>query len=247
MKQLAIVSFVSLFGMFFSLHVLGQSNELTATQEAIEIMKVMEENDIAMNSWNFYTRQSDTTVQKQSELNTWLTEKKAMLKGFTWSSIEEDDHGLKVTAMKKGAINEKIIFILYGQKEKMSTYSIYEISGTKWNDDIANEVNERIKSRTMLLFGELPATFTCIKGDAGDKMVKNLDEKANILLNAINAKTVESISEKNFVSYSAYSESFTTSISTNNNAMNVQLAMRSEGLGGKTTVVFGTPIITIEY
>jgi hypothetical protein len=40
---------------------------------------------------------------------------------------------------------------------------------------------------------------------------------------------------------------FTGSIENQRDNMNLQIGIRSERLGGKTTIVVGTPIITIEY
>jgi len=49
------------------------------------------------------------------------------------------------------------------------------------------------------------------------------------------------------MSVSANSPMFTGSIENQRDNMNLQIGIRSERLGGKTTIVVGTPIITIEY
>jgi hypothetical protein len=40
---------------------------------------------------------------------------------------------------------------------------------------------------------------------------------------------------------------FANSIDGKNGSFNLQVAVRSEGLGAKKTIVIGTPIITVEY
>ncbi|HVH96580.1 MAG TPA: YwmB family TATA-box binding protein, partial [Bacillus sp. (in: firmicutes)] len=45
----------------------------------------------------------------------------------------------------------------------------------------------------------------------------------------------------------AYSPLFGETIQTMTDEINLQLGVRKQGLGGKTTIVVGTPIITVEY
>jgi hypothetical protein len=247
MKQLAMVAFISFFGMLFSLHTFGESIPANVTGAAEEIIHVMENGDIQLEGWTLYARENTEKLHSEKEMQAWVTNKKEILEGFTWSALKEDGHGFKLTATNIEDETEKITFIMYGQKENMSTYIIYEISGTKWNETIASNVKKKLNVRSMQLFEEFPVLFTCVKGSAGDQTIDALDKKAKTLLKAFDANVVESVSEKQFVSYSAYSNHFKSAISTDNSAMNVQLALRNEGMGGKTTVIIGTPIITIEY
>ncbi|OZM56377.1 hypothetical protein CIB95_11415 [Lottiidibacillus patelloidae] len=247
MKQLAIVSFISIFGMFFSLHTFGEHSQTEVTQTATEIIEVMNQGDIEVDGWTLYARENAQKLHSEKEMQAWIAQKKEMLQSFTWTQLVKDSNGFKITATKETSVIEKVTFIMYGQKEMFSTYIIYEVTGTKWNENIAEKVNEKINVRSMQLFEEFPVIFTCIKGNAGDRMMESLDDEARKLLVDLDAKTVESLTEEHFVSYSAYSNRFDTSISTDNTAMNVQLALRNEGMGGKTTVIIGTPIITIEY
>ena len=60
-------------------------------------------------------------------------------------------------------------------------------------------------------------------------------------------KELEKLEETSFISASAYTPLFQESIEGTSGAMNLQVGIREEGLGGKTTLVVGTPIITIEY
>ena len=65
------------------------------------------------------------------------------------------------------------------------------------------------------------------------------------LLNLFKAREVEGVQEKNFSSISAHSTLFTQTIT--NEEINVQVGLRRDGLGSKTSFVIGTPIITFEY
>jgi hypothetical protein len=74
-----------------------------------------------------------------------------------------------------------------------------------------------------------------------DKAVPTI---ASDLMEIFDAKEIEALKEDNFMSVSANSPVFSDSIA---RGMNLQIGIRSEGLGAKTTIVVGTPIITIEY
>jgi hypothetical protein len=69
----------------------------------------------------------------------------------------------------------------------------------------------------------------------------------NHLLTVFQAKEIESLAEKNFISTSANSALFMNTIKSRDKDINLQIGLRTNGLGSKTTLVIGTPIITIEY
>jgi hypothetical protein len=67
-------------------------------------------------------------------------------------------------------------------------------------------------------------------------------------LKAFKADSVEELSEEAFVSVTAYTEMWEDVLLTQDQQrMNLQIAIRNQGMGEKTTFVVGTPIITSEY
>ena len=78
-------------------------------------------------------------------------------------------------------------------------------------------------------------------------MSKSVSEHVTSLLQAFQAQEIESLKEDSFISTTAYSPLFGETIQTMTDEINLQLGVRKQGLGGKTTIVVGTPIITIEY
>ncbi|HWO98815.1 MAG TPA: YwmB family TATA-box binding protein, partial [Bacillus sp. (in: firmicutes)] len=71
--------------------------------------------------------------------------------------------------------------------------------------------------------------------------------KVRQLLNEFRAEPRESLVEESFVSMSAYTEMWEEALPTEQHRMNLQIGMRKMGMGGETTLVVGTPIITSEY
>jgi TATA-box binding len=78
-------------------------------------------------------------------------------------------------------------------------------------------------------------------------MSKSVSEYVKPLLQAFQAQEIESLKEDSFISTTAYSPLFGETIQTMTDEINLQLGVRKQGLGGKTTIVVGTPIITVEY
>ncbi len=78
-------------------------------------------------------------------------------------------------------------------------------------------------------------------------MEGGLFDQASQLLRDFQATPVEWLREESLVSLSAYTGQWKNVLpAANHQPINLQLALR-ERLGGKTRVVAGTPIITIEY
>ncbi len=102
--------------------------------------------------------------------------------------------------------------------------------------------------------------YVQIQAEARKMVGQTSNEYAQKWVHALDAKAVEALSEETFASISAYNPAWASSIETNGEKMNVQVAVREtelnakpldfaegEGLGAWTTVTIGTPIITIEY
>ena len=89
--------------------------------------------------------------------------------------------------------------------------------------------------------------FSCLFSELGGNMNESVSASVTRLLQAFQAKEVETLKEKNFVSTTSYSPLFSGAIQGETEQMNLQLGFRNQGMGGKTTLVVGTPIITIEY
>ena len=68
------------------------------------------------------------------------------------------------------------------------------------------------------------------------------------LLQAFQAKEMEIVKrEDSFIDNSLFTIVLEDDSNGETEEMNLQLGLRKQGMGGKTTIVVGTPIITIEY
>ena len=130
---------------------------------------------------------------------------------------------------------------------QVQTYIVYEMTGKGWNEETREFIEGSIGNRINDIFHGKSTIFSCVYGDFGDKMSKSVSEHVTSLLQAFQAQEIESLKEDSFISTTAYSPLFGETIQTMTDEINLQLGVRKQGLGAKTTIVVGTPIITVEY
>ena len=144
-------------------------------------------------------------------------------------------------------MNESIRIMQTVTDRQVQTYIVYEMTGKGWNEETREFIEGSIVNRINDIFHGKSTTFSCVYGDFGDKMSKSVSEHVKPLLQAFQAQEIESLKEDSFISTTAYSPLFGETIQTMTDEINLQLGVRKQGLGGKTTIVVGTPIITVEY
>ena len=212
------------------------SAKADSEHDLFKMADILKDENILIKEWSIHARQkvkSDKTVDLLEQYP-----------DLDWKISRADNH-LEKTAIiseKKGV--KETLRILSAATE---TYIIYEVNGTGWGEDSRDFLEENITERISSIFHRSATIFSCITGEIDDKMYRTLPLRAKAILKAFQANELEKIEENSFVSATAYSPLFKESIVGSSGAMNLQVGIREEGLGGKTTIVVGTPIITIEY
>ncbi|MBS4175433.1 YwmB family TATA-box binding protein [Bacillus sp. FJAT-49736] len=198
----------------------------------------------SIDEWSLYARESIDihsmtgwekeikTLKKQFPLMEWFIDQKS---GIATGIVEHKDYVETIKLMSTPRKNSTI------------SYLLYEIKGHSWNSSFAKKIDQILPEKLDVLYREKPTIFSCIKGEFNDKIENVLLKEKEQLLHEFQAKEIEALKEKDFYSVSAFSPLFTESIPTKNKKMNLQIGLRKNGLGAKTTFVIGTPIITIEY
>jgi TATA-box binding len=221
------------------------------TNEVAHIINVLNENGAKPDKWTMYFRGQLGFTSKGLG---YLKQAEALKRNypeFSWVVGKDDNGHYKMTGQFQHddlGVTEKVTVITYPQKDQFASYFIYAVEGLvninqNWKD-IQALIDDRIDDSV----GGNPKIFSCVTGTYGDKMVVDLYSQANELVQAFSGVPVEELKEETFVSLSAYTEQWEQAIYTGHqNKMNLQVALRTEGLGSKTTVTIGTPIITSEY
>lgn len=204
---------------------------------------------ILLDEWSFYAREQLTGLNSEMEVEEYARSLRRKFPNWHWtySNTSEKWEMTAVSPTTKHH-NEMLQILATHRKQPASAYIVYSVSGKEWNKtEEAFFASSLFKNRLTDIFHEKPTVFSCMKGIASDKIDTALPKTVNHFLSIFKAKKIEALQEKSFMSISAASPMFSDSIETKKNHMNLQIGIRSEGLGSRTTVVVGTPIITIEY
>ena len=247
MKKLSFI--LSIFGIigFIVLQAGNKTTVADAEQEIQTLASVLQDEDILITGWSLYARESLENVNGQEDVKGLVEDLKAKLPNWTWTGGDGSNHGEIIAVSKSSRLQEKIKIISTDTNGQVHTYILYEVRGQSWNKNTEAFFNKNLPSRIFDIFRGNATTFSCIEGVINDKINSALPVYKSKLLKAFNAKEIEGLEEASFISTSAFSPLFDKSLSSEHD-MNMQLGLRkTERLGGKTTIVVGTPIITIEY
>jgi len=214
--------------------------------DIIKIADVFQTEDILLEEWSFYAREHLVDLKTKREVQEYVKELQNRFPDWDWT-YQEDSQKWEVTAVSPTSKHHKEMLQIMAThtNQPATTYIVYKVSGEQWNEENKSFfTTSQFKSRLTDIFRGKPTIFSCMKGSFSDNMNTDLPKTIKDLLTVFNAKEIEALEEDNFMSVSAYSQKLSDSIENN---MNLQIGIRSERLGARTTVVVGTPIITIEY
>lgn len=241
--------FLSIFGIigFIVLQAGNKTTVADAEQEIQTLASVIQDEDILITGWSLYARETIENVNNQEDLISLAADLQAKLPNWSWTGGNDSNHGEIIATSKSSGLQEKIKIISTDTNGQLHTYVMYEVRGRSWNNNTEAFLSKNLPVRIFDIFRENATTFSCIEGEINDKIKSALPVYKSKLLKAFNAKEIEGLEEESFISVSALSPLFDNSLSSEHD-MNMQLGLRkTDRLGGKTTIVVGTPIITIEY
>lgn len=229
-----LLSFLAVGFMIFNL------TKAKSESDLFIMASILERENIFIHEWSLHAREQLETPHKKETLNQLMKQ----YPDWNWDVIENGDkwEAHAVSHPKKGI--QEMIQILSSSGQ---TYLIYEVKGKGWNEETKNFLEASSFAKMDEIFHGKVNIFSCIYSEIGDKINKSLPSYVQNLLTAFQAKEIETLQEDSFIATTAFSPLFSEKIKGATEDMNVQIGLRSEGLGGNTTLVVGTPIITIEY
>ncbi|KMY51950.1 YwmB family TATA-box binding protein [Peribacillus loiseleuriae] len=231
------------------LNFLGNSTSVAKNKSDIEkIIGLLESNiNIEIGDWSVYAREKTLMIDTRKDFNKEVKKLQRTFPGFTWTTTAEEEKWTATATYVDPQTNltESLHLMSTQEESHIVSYMIYEAKGHSWNADYSAFIEGAFQDRKKVIFRGKPATFTCIKGTFNDNIDTVLTSKSIKLLDLFQAEEMESIKEPHFISVSAKSNMFTETLT--HESLNLQIALRTDGLGEKTTFVVGTPIITFEY
>ena len=214
--------------------------------DLVTIASVLEHENIFINEWSLHAREKMDNLNSDEDVKRFINQFKDRFPDWEWKMKINKKHMEAIAELQNGSKIETIK-ISAPIKNYTETYVIYEVKGQGWNQELENKLNKEIERRIATIFRGNATIFSCIQGEFNDKMNTTLPNKMEKILAAFQATEIESLKEESFISVSSYSTKFQTLVETNGKKMNLQLGMRKNEGDAHTTVVVGTPIITVEY
>ncbi|MDN4524822.1 YwmB family TATA-box binding protein [Fictibacillus fluitans] len=247
MKKSIILFFVILF-LFHSYQVI-HAQEMKSYSKLAEMKDALDRSNVTVKNWSLYTKGSIGFTEDVNGYRQQVALLKNAAQGFKWSRMKSNEH-FKITGVRfsaSGHVKERITLVAYPQKGKLATYLVYAAKGKGWNENVVLPFIRTYHDRVATYFEGKSSTFSCISGIHNGTMNFGLYKQALEIMTTFSAVPVEQLKEETFVSISAYTKQWDEKINTAHKAMNLQIAIRNQGMGGQTAVTIGTPIITSEY
>lgn len=214
--------------------------------DLLTLASVMQDENIIISEWSLHAREKMESYKNEQEVLDFIQEMRLLYSDWKWT-LNPSQNGLEAVAeFKNGKVTERIKVLTTPIKGKVLAYLIYEAKGQEWGNQ-TEEISRKINGHISDIFQGNVTVFSCVKGEISGKIGKTLPDTISQFLAAFEAKEVETLQEESFISTSAYTPMLNETINTAGKEMNLQLSLRKQGMGAKTTVVVGTPIITIEY
>lgn len=218
--------------------------------DLITLAERLQGEKIEIAEWSIHAREKLTSVNNSKELENYIKTIKKQFPTWDWTeatSASATQWEASAHSKDPSTFQESVKIVSTHTKQSTQAYVIYELKGQHWTEHTVKHLNTGLPSTFSNIFRTKPQIFSCVKAEIDDKMVSALSQTKTGLLEAFNANEIESLSESSFISVTASSPLFAESLKRNQESINLQLALRTHGMGAKTTLVVGTPIITIEY
>jgi len=201
-------------------------------------------NDMSIKEWSVAARESVDGIKTEEQFLLEADRLKESLPGFKWEIIK-DENMTAIVGKRQDSTFIETVTLASALTSGTGSYMNYEIKGTDVSSDVLNQLQEKKDAAKQFIFGRYTIFFTCVKGEISGNIDKVLTTKTEDLMIDFKAVETESVKEDHFMSITAKSSLFEKSVISEQ--YNLQLAMRNDGLGQKTSFVIGTPIITFEY
>lgn len=216
--------------------------------EMNKMVEVIEKNNGTITEWSILAREELPKGISISDLEHMTKDWQRDYTHLNWDQVLEYDRYVLTGSFSSNNHHyvEELKIIADVNNTTIQGFIIYELKGTKWNNDIQNIVSTESANIMSNLFQKTSKIFSCIKGDFNGNMNTVVHERANELNKEFNGKIVEKLEEENFISLTVNSPHFSNEMPTENGTFDLQIAIR-EDLDNKSTFVIGTPLLTIEY
>ncbi|USK41721.1 YwmB family TATA-box binding protein (plasmid) [Cytobacillus firmus] len=236
MKEAFFSISLAVFLIFFYGQV-GQGKD----DNLLYIVNSLDEMNAKISEWSMYYKYD---VRYSDSLST-FREHEATLKNkypnFQWEENRVKDHHIILTGkLNRKDTREQIVLTVLKDGNRFKLLQTYSYTSEIWSQDEYLRLTNIFENKHNLYF--------TVKSNIMPSKHQKLSDKANNILDKLSSQPVEQLVEENFVSVSAYKNSWENFLLTRNNEkMNLQLGLRKNQEDKLISITIGSPIITIEY
>ncbi len=140
--------------------------------------------------WSVFARELNNEITTKQEFKNKVSALKKKYPEFHWNMVW-DEASWKAEAAYSHVENNVTEFIRIVTTEEHNnyvTYIIYEVKGTKWNEESISFLQTAFQNNMNGLFQENPSVFSCVKGSINDNMNSVFAIETEKLLNLFKAK-----------------------------------------------------------
>ncbi|MBN8203920.1 YwmB family TATA-box binding protein [Bacillus sp. NTK034] len=236
MKKVIFSISIALSLMFFYSQV-GQSKE----DNLLSIVNSLDDMNAKISEWSLYYKYDVNYSDSLSTFREHEANLKSKYPNFQWEENRIGDHHIIITGKLNGNITrEQIVLTALKEGNRYKLLQTYSFTSEIWSQDEYERLTNILENKHNLYF--------TVKSKLKPDQHQKLSDKANNILEKLSAQPVEQLVEENFVSVSAYKNSWKNFLPTRNNEkMNLQLGLRNNQEDKLISIIIGSPIITIEY
>ncbi|WP_413377965.1 YwmB family TATA-box binding protein [Alkalihalobacillus sp. 1P02AB] len=221
---------------------------------ANELVSLAEDKKWDIHEWQILAREEQGLITNQESFRQHVHMMSSDLDDWQVTDVDDSAQEWKATLTNQNPemdVQESLTVFAYPENGQYRLSHTYKLQGSSLHTLASQQLEPLVNKRIDSFSLDQSAIYTQLKTSEDQSYLDNhqsLSHFATELLESLDAKQVEALEEESFVSFSAYLEDWEQAILTNGEEMNLQLAIRQEqGLGSRTTVTIGTPIITTEY
>jgi Protein of unknown function (DUF1779). len=212
-----------------------------------QFAQLLENNNATVGGWSVYAREEHSALLTKTQFERYVIDERKKFSEFNWTAFSKHGGILVRQGLKKARAGEQtqLSYIAYPVGKLYQTATLFQAQAEKYNRQVWPAQQKTMHHEITEIFHRQVQIFSCVRAYDHAKMKLGLSSQGNRYLKFFNAVPVERLSEKTFVSISAYNAVWNDQIRSGNRPVNLQVALRNDGK--QTVITLGTPIITLEY
>ncbi|WP_010630616.1 YwmB family TATA-box binding protein [Sporolactobacillus vineae] len=212
-----------------------------------QFAQLLEKDHAEVSGWTVYAREEHSALLTKTQFERYVSKERNNFSTGNWTAFSKHGGILVRQARKRAGTGEtaQLTYLAYPVGKLYRTATLYQVQSEKYNRNIWPVQEKKIHGEITEIFHRQVQIFSCVRAQDHARMKLGLSSRGDRYLNFFNAVPVERLSEKTFVSISAYNAIWNDQIRSGNRPVNLQVALRDDGQ--KTVITLGTPIITLEY